>query len=678
MSIRTFFKAKKAAKKDPDEVQHANFKGTRFSKPRFVSEPDHLVLPQQKGEGLYAFVGGSFNVREDLLRGEAYQDMLDDLTLEPWVSPGAPGKRKAGGGGPTYPVFDVAKLGGTTHKFLRLPRAYGLHVFPSEFVDWHAQLKAKMPPALRLKEFNGSLKPYQDRAVTHVVSQLETLRCHSGLLSAGCGAGKTVMALYVAHLLGLKCAILVHTSALLNQWIERIHQFLPQARVGVLQGPNRPAGDDDVCVCMLQTLTKLRSGAVLKEFGFLVVDECHHICCRTFSKGLRLFQAPYVLGLSATPERTDRLGFAIEWLIGPLLYSLKRVTSGVKVQMIAYKNEGFQHATRRWDKTQLDYVKTLSLLVDDQWRTRRLAEDIYDRATKESRQIIVIASRIRLLKDLARLLPGAGLFAGSAKSKPKKAEREEAKLKQVILASTAVASEGLDIPRLDTLYLATPCKPGGPREQGGALAQCVGRILRGKSERPPLIVDFYDKYQMFSGMAWRRERWYRDDQLFQFLPRKQVGPPAEEDQLTVRDLQEALKGSNVEITEGEIPSKRPPAAPAAVAAASEEDRAPFQSGLRPARSVSERDHPFPPLVDAVTVEEATAPVTAPPQEAIFEEDSVSDLAAMIEALMDRDRGGYAKDTAQVGAARAFSFVDAGDRKAETADFLAFCQANSGK
>ena len=172
-------------------------------------------------------------------------------------------------------------------------------------------------------------------------------------------------------LLGLKCAILVHTSALLGQWIERIKQFLPDARVGVLQGPNRPGPDDDVCVCMLQTLTKLRSGSVVSSFRVPRRRRVSPHLLPDLLEGVAVVPSALRAGAECDAGACgpagvcDRMGWSVR-----LLYSLKRVTSGVKVHMIAYKNEGFQHATRRWDKTQLDYVKTLSLLVDDQWRTR--------------------------------------------------------------------------------------------------------------------------------------------------------------------------------------------------------------------------------------------------------------------------------------------------------------------
>ena len=132
MSIRKFFKNKTKSEEDADTVQHANFKGTRFSSPRFLTPVDQLLLPKKNVEGMYAFVGGSFNVREDLLFSEAHQNMLAELTLEPWVSPGAPGKRKNGGGGPTYPIYDTAKLSGSAERFVRLPRAFGLEVFNNE------------------------------------------------------------------------------------------------------------------------------------------------------------------------------------------------------------------------------------------------------------------------------------------------------------------------------------------------------------------------------------------------------------------------------------------------------------------------------------------------------------------------------------------------------------------
>ena len=354
--------------------------------------------------------------------------------------------------------------------------------------------------------FSGTLHDYQEAACRHVLDKLQNDRFHGGLLTAGCGVGKTTMALHIAYELKVRTAILVHTNVLLSQWQEKIKQYLPHASVGVLQGKLRPKPDDDFCVCMLPTTAKLDlsdANTVTGAYGLLIADECHHICCRTFSQALARFKTPYMLGLTATPDRTDQLGYAIEWLIGPVLYKITRDTPRVQVLMCRYVNPRFRHATFKWDSEKMDYTKTLTWIVSDKWRTRRFAELMHALAGGERRTILALSNRVCKLENLNILLPRAGLLIG----KKSNAQRELAKLQRVVLASACLADEGLDVPGFDTLAQGTPCRCKKD-EPNGKLEQRLGRILRGKSDDVPLVVDFYDGYKMFAGMAQARRRWY--------------------------------------------------------------------------------------------------------------------------------------------------------------------------
>ena len=445
--------------------------------------------------------------------------ILKPLELQPFVSPNAPAAARKQA--VTYPVFEhafryaPADSGVEVEPFYRLPRAYGLMAFPKACKTWHAKALlnlAKESDRPGLRRYNATPRKYQREAMDHVLNKLRTLRCHSGLLSAGCGAGKTCCGLFAAHALGFPTLILVHTDILFKQWIERGAMFLPDAKIDYLRGSHRPAPDADICVVMLQTLMNIpRSEAgFLKRYGLLLVDECHHICCRTFSLALRKCRAPYVLGLSATLARTDKLDGAIEWLIGPPLYYLYRKAQEVEVQVINYVNRRFRPATRRWDATAVDYVKTISLLVDDEYRTACLAKKVKE-AAAEGRRVIVISDRIRLLTDLLELIPEAGLLVGGATTKAKKARNAEALTKMIILASTGIASEGLDVPTLDTVFIVLP-KKNGPN-----LEQCVGRILRGHSMMVPRIYHIVDGYGMFRGMARGCQKYY-EQCGYTFLP----------------------------------------------------------------------------------------------------------------------------------------------------------------
>ena len=122
-----------------------------------------------------------------------------------------------------------------------------------------------------------SLKPfdYQKPMIDKIYNDIITTG--GSLLCVGCGLGKTGMSLFISAKLGFKTLVVVHTSVLLSQWVERINQFLPNAKIGIIRGNKFESDDKDICIAMLQTLTSKQR--IFKKnafdcFGFLIVDEC--------------------------------------------------------------------------------------------------------------------------------------------------------------------------------------------------------------------------------------------------------------------------------------------------------------------------------------------------------------------------------------------------------------------
>ena len=144
-------------------------------------------------------------------------------------------------------------------RFLRLPRAYGLAAFAGApaLEGWHAKMVAKLKPAPNLQRFVGTLRPYQQDAVDHVVTKLQQLPCHSGILQGDCGCGKTLMGFHLMHRIGLPCIVLVHTGVLLEQWRERLSETLPEAKVGILRGAKLLRGCCEVAARLLRGCNQL-------------------------------------------------------------------------------------------------------------------------------------------------------------------------------------------------------------------------------------------------------------------------------------------------------------------------------------------------------------------------------------------------------------------------------------
>ena len=656
-----------------------------------------------------AFLSSTFNI------DAAIADRCKDLRKPLWLQPDD-GADKHKRKNPRfrrkprkYPIFDEKLFSGTAKRYVRMPRPYGLECFPDAHPGWHKTLMARVDQnRTRMAEFAGELLPYQVHAVEHVVKMLKTLRCHSGLLEAACGAGKTVMALYIMSMLRTPTVIVVHTEVLFDQWQDRIKQFLPNAKVGTLRGKKRPDPDCDVCVAMLQTTSKLDESEThaLERFGFLVIDECHHICAQMFSQCLRKFMAPTQLGLSATIQRGDGLAHAIEWLIGPRLYNIKRVNSEVDVLPVAFKDADFKHEESR--DGDMDYTATLTQMLGNPWRIRRIAEVLYELATKEKRQIVAISCRVQLLQDLRALLPGSGLIIGKGKftkkellamvppeleeavSKVKlKADIEKllydhAKTKRIILASQNLLAEGADIPRLDTLMLLTPIKVKENYDQPHMkntklLIQAVGRIQRGFSKRRPLVVDFYDSYKMFLGSYRARQNWYASgDQQYKFRKTRTLCKPFVRPSTELSRALSGLPNNSSKTTEKKKEKTQKTLAFALLEQDQHFDVCKSVPNCVDSNAVLARmthevlDVVFPRIDDVRTLEQASREKSPPPtQTTVSESVVVDDALIALEEVMQKEQRGSGGSGGSAGSGGSFGEGNMSMREEEQDDLASF-------
>lgn len=133
-------------------------------------------------------------------------------------------------------------------------------------------------------KFVKTLRDYQINIVNTYIDYV-TNDTHGGgaILEVPCGRGKTVMALDIISKLKQKTIIIVHKEFLMNQWIERIEEFLPDARVGKIQGPLFDVEDKDIVIGMLQTLyIKDYGSKAFSQFGLTIIDEVHRIGSEQF------------------------------------------------------------------------------------------------------------------------------------------------------------------------------------------------------------------------------------------------------------------------------------------------------------------------------------------------------------------------------------------------------------
>lgn len=338
--------------------------------------------------------------------------------------------------------------------------------------------------------FRGNLRSdLQQEAVDKSINQLKT---HGGgVLSLFTGFGKTTISLYIACVLKLKTLVVVHKQFLLDQWEERIETFVPFARIGRLQQNIEDVNDCDIVVGMLQSIAMREYDEdIFSDFGLVIFDEVHVVPAPVFSRALLRISAPYMLGLSATPVRKDGLSKVIHWFIGPIFF--ERSLTGqdnVTVDVTHFK-------LRR--KLPLNMVAATTLLCNMTQRNALLVAKAADLVFMGYKIMFLSDRRAHcetLKNELLNIGIEGGLYLGSMKS----FELEQSKQKKVLLGTYHLAKEGLDIPTLDALILATPRSD---------VVQACGRILHGKTNLSPVIVDVVDDWMISKAQFNKRKIYY--------------------------------------------------------------------------------------------------------------------------------------------------------------------------
>lgn len=314
----------------------------------------------------------------------------------------------------------------------------------------------------------------------------------------------TAMGIYIACRLKKKCLVIVHKGFLLNQWIERIEEFAPNARIGKIQGQVIDIDNKDIVIGMLQSLSmKEYPSTMFDSFGLTIVDECHHISSEVFSRSLTKIITPYTLGLSATMDRKDGLTHVFKMFLGEIVYAMKRESEeNVVVKAITYESNDAEFEEVVYDyRGNPQYSTMITKLCDYNHRTEFILKVIKKEMDNyPNQQIMILGQNKSILKYVHdaithRKMFTVGYYIGGMKDK----DLADSENKQVIVATYAMAAEGLDIKSLTTLMLVTPRTD---------ITQAVGRILRVKRERP-LVIDIVDTHDVFKRQFKKRAAFYK-------------------------------------------------------------------------------------------------------------------------------------------------------------------------
>jgi superfamily II DNA or RNA helicase len=314
----------------------------------------------------------------------------------------------------------------------------------------------------------------------------------------------TIMALNIISLLKKKTIIIVHKEFLMNQWIERIADFLPGARVGKIQGQVFDIDNKDIVIGMIQTLyDRDFPPNAFSSFGLTIIDEVHRIGSEQFSKTLLRVITPFMLGISATVDRKDGLTRVLNMFIGDKIYSEERENDDpVCVRAIEYVTNDAEFNEVVYDyRGNPQYSTMISKLCAYNRRNDFIVRVIADLVEENpENQIMILAHQRAILTYIYdavqhRNIATVGFYVGGMKQ----GDLQTTESKQIVLATYAMAAEALDIKTLSTLVMVTPKTD---------IIQSVGRILRVKHENP-IIVDIVDKHELFQKQWGQRRRFYK-------------------------------------------------------------------------------------------------------------------------------------------------------------------------
>lgn len=388
--------------------------------------------------------------------------------------------------------------------FLGVPKFYGLSLFGAPTKDTrrkHSHIQIEFKKDRKLRE-------YQEKCVQQTLEKLE--EWGGATIIADCGAGKTAMSLNLVTQLKVKTLIICNRLFLMEQWKTEIQAWThtqPET-IGWLQGSTAELTKEeknefgkDIVIASIESLSRCyQSKDIMESFHFVIIDEMHHLAAKTLSQVLPKLPARYILGVTATPQRSDGLEHVLYWLVGPTSFVYKRIpeitgkASNVFIRTLPFKSENAF--------VEGGYMKMVQMLIKNEKRNDFIISIIND-LRKERKKILITTSSVEhgqaLLEQCLKFEPLSVFIHGGSKQVLVDKAKGDAKL---VFATYQYMEEGYDDPTLDTLILALP---------RSKIQQVIGRCERyHEGKLDPLIVDIIDNHFFFKGMFRKRQKFYKE------------------------------------------------------------------------------------------------------------------------------------------------------------------------
>lgn len=410
--------------------------------------------------------------------------------------------------GNTPPTLSLYETNGNT---LSLPFGTLRSVYP---MLKSGQIETGFPTPQRI-DFGEPvpLYDYQQLAVERMYA------ARYGILQSPAGSGKTQMGIALIKRFGRKTLWLTHTQDLLRQSRERAQCYMDSSLLGTITDGKVSIGKG-ITFATVQTMSKIDLARYRGEWDVIIVDECHRVAgsptsMTQFYKVLNNLAARHKYGLSATVHRADGMIAATYALLGQVAYTVPDEAVAGKIMKVGIRPISTRTQLSREclnpDGT-LNYTRFVNYLCGDFERTHYIGEWIVSEAGHPS---LILSDRLNHLEALMDTLPQslrelAVMISGKMTTMKGKAERERAiedmraGRKRYLFATYSLAKEGLDIPCLERLFLASPVK------DYAIVVQSVGRIARTcEGKRPPVVMDFVDDIGYAQRCFKQRMRHYK-------------------------------------------------------------------------------------------------------------------------------------------------------------------------
>lgn len=392
---------------------------------------------------------------------------------------------------------------------------YKIHPNTKDYTDYTVLNPIKIKSDIKLRN-------YQELAVPSVLKYM------TGILNLPVGLGKTELALECVNRTKQKTLWITHTSDLVKQAKERCESKMTCKTSTITEGKCDISGD--IVFATVQTLIKFIEKRTIPqdEFGMIIVDECHRVSVnpqsiQMFRNSIEYFASRYKIGLSATVHRADGLAKAIEKIIGKIIYKIEKdeneyvcIYDGkellrfpidqfqvpAKIKVVETNYDVYDKPVFSSNGGTIQFASLISDLSMNKERNKLIIKTL--KSTDGS--TLVLSDRVDQLKYLcSKVENGVQIDGGTPKKEREKALEDVGKGKyKYLFASYNLAKEGLNIPILSNLVMATPVK------DFAIVSQSIGRIQRPyEGKKIAQVYDFVDPVGMLYNFYAKRRSTYR-------------------------------------------------------------------------------------------------------------------------------------------------------------------------